>query len=239
MNSLMNFQYEGQQVRTILQNGAPWFVAKDVCECLELDDVRRAVERLDEDERSLTPVIDSMKRNQEMYIINEPGLYNLIFGSRKQEARQFKRWVTHEVLPAIRKTGRYENEQNQIVNDDPVINELANRLTLAEIAAIFEARSRSETGQIGNKIEIYAKGPQTTRRSHSKVERLNAKEEVQRLIKEGHTYNEIVEILKENGIAISKSSIGRFGQKYLKEYSRQEVILPSGLRVIQENSKLI
>ncbi|WP_412728954.1 BRO-N domain-containing protein [Geobacillus stearothermophilus] len=113
MNHLQQvFNYSGSQVRTIVKDGEVWFVAKDVCEILDIADARKAVQRLDEDERSLIPVTDSLGRKQETFIVNEPGLYTLILGSRKSEAKQFKRWVTHEVIPTIRKTGGY------VANDD-------------------------------------------------------------------------------------------------------------------------
>lgn len=91
-------------IRTMLIDGEPWFVAKDVCEALELDVSQ--VRRLDDDEKGLRS-IQTLGGFQEMVTINEPGLYSLILGSRKPEARAFKRWVTHEILPAIRRTGAY------------------------------------------------------------------------------------------------------------------------------------
>ncbi|ESU71094.1 phage antirepressor KilAC domain-containing protein [Geobacillus stearothermophilus] len=113
MNQLQKvFTYSGSQVRTIIKDDEVWFVAKDVCEILDIADARKAVQRLDEDERSLIPVTDSLGRKQETFIVNEPGLYTLILGSRKSEAKQFKRWITHEVIPTIRKTGGY------VANDD-------------------------------------------------------------------------------------------------------------------------
>ncbi|KJE27418.1 phage antirepressor KilAC domain protein [Geobacillus kaustophilus] len=113
MNQLQKvFIYSGSQVRTIIKDDEVWFVAKDVCEILDIADARKAVQRLDEDERSLIPVTDSLGRKQETFIVNEPGLYTLILGSRKSEAKQFKRWITHEVIPTIRKTGGY------VANDD-------------------------------------------------------------------------------------------------------------------------
>lgn len=112
MNELSRvFNYQGNQVRTVVKDGEPWFVAKDVCDVLEIGDTRRAVERLDEDERSLTPLTDSLGRMQQTYIVNEPGLYSLILGSRKPEAKAFKRWITHEVIPAIRKHGMYATDE--------------------------------------------------------------------------------------------------------------------------------
>lgn len=107
MNEMQTFQNEQfGSIRTVVQDGEPWFVAKDVCEALELDNVSRAVERLDDDEKGITS-IHTLGGEQDMLTVNEPGLYTLILGSRKPEAKAFKRWVTHEVLPAIRKTGRY------------------------------------------------------------------------------------------------------------------------------------
>jgi prophage antirepressor-like protein len=106
-NDLMVFDYAGKSVRTVMKDGQPWWVAKDVCEVLGLSDGRKSVNLLDEDERNSVPVIDAMGRSQETLIVNEPGLYSLILRSRKPEAKAFKRWVTHEVLPSIRKTGSY------------------------------------------------------------------------------------------------------------------------------------
>lgn len=100
------FEYESKPVRTVLVGGEPWFVAKDVCEVLDISKHRDAVARLDDDERG--PVlVDTPGGPQQMIAVNEPGLYALIMTSRKPEARQFKRWVTHEVLPSIRRTGSY------------------------------------------------------------------------------------------------------------------------------------
>lgn len=80
-------------------------MVRDVIGHLGLGNVTEAMRRLDEDEFSSTEVTDSLGRSQETYVVNEPGLYNLILGSRKQEAKRFKRWVTHEVLPSIRNHG--------------------------------------------------------------------------------------------------------------------------------------
>ncbi|KYD24597.1 BRO family protein [Parageobacillus toebii] len=116
MNHLQQvFNYSGSQVRTIVKDGEVWFVAKDVCEILDISDARKAVQRLDEDERSLIPVTDSLGRKQETFIVNEPGLYTLILGSRKSEAKQFKRWITHEVIPTIRKTGGYVANEDMFI----------------------------------------------------------------------------------------------------------------------------
>lgn len=97
------FQYQGAEVRTLVRDGEPWFVAKDVCDILEITNPTMALQRLDDDERSKF----NLGRQGETNIVNESGLYELIFGSRKREAQDFKRWVKREVLPSIRKTGSY------------------------------------------------------------------------------------------------------------------------------------
>lgn len=107
MNDLAVFDFEGGAVRSITDaGGVMWWVGKDVCQCLEIADHKQALERLDEDERGGYSV-PSQKGVRNATCVNEPGLYSLILTSRKASARRFKRWVTHEVLPAIRRTGIY------------------------------------------------------------------------------------------------------------------------------------
>ena len=94
-------------------DGEPWFVAADVCRILEIRNVSDALSRLDADEKGVTNVY-SPGGMKEMNIVNEPGLYRLVFASRKPEAKKFQRWVYHEVLPSIRKTGGYSVERETI-----------------------------------------------------------------------------------------------------------------------------
>ena len=104
LDNLQNvFEYGKSIVRVIVRDGEPWFVARDVCECLEIENPTVAVQRLDEDERAKF----NLGRQGETNIVSEAGLYSLIMTSRKPEAKRFKRWVTHEVLPTIRQTGQY------------------------------------------------------------------------------------------------------------------------------------
>ena len=103
-NKLMIFENDAfGKVRTLNLNGEPWFVAVDVCSVLDLSNPTIAVSRLDEDERAKF----NLGRQGDATIVNEPGLYTLVLGSRKPEAKAFKRWITHEVIPAIRKHGVY------------------------------------------------------------------------------------------------------------------------------------
>ena len=102
---LVPFDFEGRPVRVVTDSqGEPWFVAADILATIGLD--RKALERLDEDEKGVSS-IHTPGGGQEMTTVNEPGLYTLVLGSRKAEAKRFKRWVTHEVLPSIRKMGSY------------------------------------------------------------------------------------------------------------------------------------
>lgn len=104
---LMPFDYEGREIRVVKDDqGDPWFVAADVCAVLQLPETHKAVSRLDDDEKDRNS-IPTPGGSQSMTVVSEAGLYNLVLGSRKAEAKRFKRWVTHEVLPAIRKTGSY------------------------------------------------------------------------------------------------------------------------------------
>lgn len=111
MNELMIFDNEEfGQIRGIEIEGEPWFVAADVCRTLEIGNTSQALSRLDEDEKDVI-LNDTLGGVQKMSIVNEPGLYTLVLGSRKDEAKGFKRWITHEVIPSIRKTGKYEVQQ--------------------------------------------------------------------------------------------------------------------------------
>lgn len=98
--------FEGHSVRVINRDGTPWFVLADVCRVLDVANSRNATARLDEDERGVHSV-DTPSAAQQMTIINESGLYSLVLTSRKPAAKRFKKWVTAEVLPAIRRTGGY------------------------------------------------------------------------------------------------------------------------------------
>lgn len=116
MSTVDLFTYAGHDVRTLTIDGEPWFVAADVCRILDIGNARMAVARLDEDGVSSADVIDSMGRTQRASVVNEPGLYELVFLSRKPEAKAFKRWITHDVLPTIRKTGRYGSDVDMLAN---------------------------------------------------------------------------------------------------------------------------
>ena len=112
------YVFDDNLVRIVMRDGAPWFVGKDVCRVLNIVDHRQALERLDDDERGRytapTPSAD-----QEMIVISEPGVYRLVFTSRKAEAERFKRWLAHEVIPSLRQHGRYAMPEPEAGEDSP------------------------------------------------------------------------------------------------------------------------
>jgi prophage antirepressor-like protein len=106
MNELSVFRYTGHDVRTVIVDGEPWFVAADVCAVLGIANSRDALSRLDDDEKGVGTT-DTLGGRQQVAIVNEPGVYGLTWTSRKDEAAEFRRWIKHEVLPALRRTGQY------------------------------------------------------------------------------------------------------------------------------------
>lgn len=133
MSNIQIFNYQSNEVRTVEMRGEPWFVLKDVCTVLGLTTPARVAERLDGDEVSQTHLTDSMGRKQETTVVNESGLYHVILRSDKPEAAPFRKWVTSEVLPSIRKNGGYIAGQQELSPQELMAKALlvANK-TLAE-----------------------------------------------------------------------------------------------------------
>ena len=147
MSELKIFNYQGSEIRTTQRDGEIWWVLKDVCEILEIGNSRMTSDRLDADEKGVS-IIDTLGGKQEMTTISEAGLYNVILLSRKPEAKSFKRWVTHEVLPSIRKHGAYATPQTleAMLNDpDTMI------MTLQALKSEREERQR-----LSDKVEADA-----------------------------------------------------------------------------------
>lgn len=123
MSELQIFNYDGNEVRTIQIDGEPWWVLKDVCTVLSIGNARDVFSRLDDDEKGVDQ-IDTLGGKQYMQIVNESGLYNVILRSDKPQAKPFRKWVTSEVLPSIRKNGAYltpETLEQVILNPDTMI----------------------------------------------------------------------------------------------------------------------
>ena len=134
MNNIQVFtnQHFGQ-VRVLMRDGEPWFVAADVCRALDVGNISQAVSRLEEDEIHII-LNDTNRGKRSMAIVSEPGLYALVLGSRKPEAQSFRRWITHEVLPAIRQEGAYMTPErlHEVLEDPDTLIALAQRLKLLQ-----------------------------------------------------------------------------------------------------------
>jgi prophage antirepressor-like protein len=149
---IIPFEYESYQVRVIQdENDDPWWVAKDVCEILDLDVSQ--TRRLDDDEKGLREM-QTLGGPQAMVCVNESGLYNLIIRSNKPEAKKFRKWITSEVLPTIRKTGGYEIQKmspldialvtiQELKKTQSIVSEHDQRLNC------LEAKSHQNSGQTG------------------------------------------------------------------------------------------
>ena len=136
MNEISLFNFNGLDVRITDQNGDPWFVARDVCQILDLPNIGQAISRLDEDEKNNIIISDVIPRRGKptSTIISESGLYSLILTSRKPDARKFKKWVTSEVLPSIRKTKSYSLDRQaylrEALHDVPSLQFLVHECTV-------------------------------------------------------------------------------------------------------------
>ena len=135
MLQIIPFEFESHALRVNLDAaGQPWFVAADVCAALELPDTHKAIARLDDDEKGRNS-IPTPGGQQDMSVVNESGLYNLVLGSRKPEAKRFKRWITHEVLPSIRKTGSYTSATSVAALPSPTQDRVSSLLLIGEAVA--------------------------------------------------------------------------------------------------------
>lgn len=136
-------------VRTVTKDGEPWFVAADVCRALEIGNSRMATDRLDADEKATVSLTDTshngVSQQRQHTVINEPGLYTLVLGSRKPEAKTFKRWITHDVIPSIRKTGSYGSLKQLVMTQFDVISDETKKALISDLC--------DKTEQLTAKIE--------------------------------------------------------------------------------------
>ena len=183
MNELQVFESaQFGQVRTVQKDGEPWFVAADVCRALDVRNNRDALSRLDNDEKGVV-LTDTLGGTQEMSIVNEPGLYSLVLGSRKPEAKSFKRWITHEVIPSIRRHGAYATDStiDRIIDDpDFGIRLLGQLKQEREARRALEAQREQDAPKV-----LFAKSVEC---SGSEI-----------------LVGEMAKILKQNGVAVGQN----------------------------------
>lgn len=140
MENMKIFNYKKVNVRTIIRNGEPWFVLKDICSILGLNDTSKVAERLDEDELTRIKLM-SGGQTREMFIVNESGMYAVILRSDKPNAKPFRKWVTSEVLPSIRTTGQYIDTENKFQQYCPVSFKRAKCQKIVQLYALRKRRS--------------------------------------------------------------------------------------------------
>lgn len=185
MNDLQIFKYNGKDVRTIQKGGEPWWVLKDVCEVLGLSSPHKVFERLDEDEKGRNQ-IPTLGGEQEMTVVNESGLYNVILRSDKPEAKPFRKWVTSEVLPSIRKNGGYIANQENLTPEQIVANALI-------VAQNIISQKDKQIEQMKPKAEFFdAVADSRTAISMNEVSKV--------LGIKGYGRNNLFEFLRNNGI---------------------------------------
>ncbi len=154
MNELKTFIYNDARVRTIEINGEPWFVLKDVCDVLRLGSPHKIADRLDDDEKGRT-LIPTLGGTQEVNIINESGLYSVILRSDKPEAKPFRKWVTSEVLPSIRKSGSYSTQS--IATFPPKATSAGEVSSLIKNVRITMERQNSTPIKVARQTELLLK----------------------------------------------------------------------------------
>lgn len=185
------------EVRSVTMNGEPWFVAADVCRALEISNSRDAMSRLDADEKGVA-LTDTLGGKQEVSVVNEPGLYALVLGSRKPEAKAFKRWITHEVIPEIRKHGGYltpEKVEEALLNPDTIIQLATNLKKEREARRALEERVEQDAPKV-----LFAKSVES-----SKSEILIG--ELAKILKQNGVdmgQNRLFEVLRRDGYLISR-----------------------------------
>lgn len=182
MNDIIPFNYKEHEVRTVVIDGDPWFVAKDVCAALLIMNTTDQLNKLDDDEKGVE-ILYTLGGHQKVSVISEPGLYSLIMRSNKPEAKAFKRWITHEVIPTIRKTGGVymtADKAEELLADPDLVIGLAQQVKTLQTERDEAVRTKAH---ISDKKTASAMGTasQAVRRANKaerEAEKLRKKEEI-------------------------------------------------------------
>ncbi|HCJ0463683.1 phage antirepressor protein [Acinetobacter baumannii] len=213
MNNVSVFNFNQNEVRTIVkEDGEIWFVLSDVCNVLEIGNPSDAARRLDNDEVTLDTIEGNHRPTN---LVNESGLYSLVLTSRKPEAKQFKKWVTSDVLPSIRKNGGYISGQE---NDDPEIImakalQVANNVILRKTQELQQARAERDHA-ITTKAEIGSRREATAMATASKFKREN--EDLKQKLGESISFAAVASINTK-----LKTNFGNKEGRLLSKYSRE------------------
>lgn len=187
MNDIQIFNYNSIEVRTIQKDGEPWFVLKDVCQVLGMHNSRMVADRLDADEKGVSQ-IDTLGGKQEMTIISESGLYNVILRSDKPEAKPFRKWVTSEVLPTIRRHGMYatpDTVEQMLADPDTAIKLLTTLKEERAARMALEAQAEADKPKV-----LFADAVSA---SHTSI-----------------LVGDLAKLLRQNGVDIGQNRLFRF-----------------------------
>lgn len=212
-DGVQTFNFNGLSLRALLVDGEPNFILVDACKALDLSSPHKVAASLDEDDRNSVPVTDSLGRVQQTWAVTESGLYQIIFQSRKAEAKAFKRWVTHDVLPAIRKTGSYSAVP-------------ARELTGTELMAKALIHAQAVMAQKDLMIESQAQQIEASRPAVEYVQHCVSADDVL-LMKDwgfefGLTGLEAYDLLVERGIVYRKFIGERWSNKLMRKVKEYE-----------------
>jgi prophage antirepressor-like protein len=158
MKNLTPYNFHSQEVRAFLKDGEPWFVAKDLCDVLEIGNPSQAISRLDDDEKNTIILNDGTPGNPSTVIVSEPGMYQLVLGSRKPIAKEFKRWLCHEVIPSVRKTGSYSIDKTpiQILAETTAYMVEMEKIQMEHSKAIGDLQS--DVSQLASEVDRFKDG---------------------------------------------------------------------------------
>ncbi len=247
MSSLAKFEFEGNQVRIVTINGEPWFVAKDVCKALGLANSGDALSRLDDDEKtqlshdSIIGLTDN-PNTVRLSAVTESGMYALVLSSRKPEAKPFRKWVTSEVIPSIRKTGKYEVEQPIAPTDHQLP-----ATYIEALEALLESEKEKEQLRVQNELQA------------AQIDDLEEDvEKYSSLADESFTHSSIVRIAKFNGVnetafkwrvlkaatkvaklEIKRAPCPRFGEKLLYPHQAWAIAYPTAKLLENPDSAIV
>lgn len=205
----MPFQYGDTTVRTVVIDGQPWFVLADLCRVLDLTNPSMVAERIESDALSTAEVIDSLGRTQQARIVSESGMYEVIFLSRKPEARLFRRWVTAEVIPSIRKTGAYATQP--ALTEDELIHR-ALEVSARRVAELTEKAEQLEAKVAADapKVEAYEQ--------FMEADGTYLVGTVARML--GTSQNKLFAALRERGVFIAKGAMKNTPyQRYMQHFT--------------------
>jgi len=209
-------------VRIVIVEDEPWFVASDICKALEIQNVTQAVQKLDDDERSMF----NIGRQGSANCVNEYGLYNLVLSSRKKEAREFKRWITHEVLPSIRKHGIYatDNVIDEILNNPDFGIELLTKLKEERKARVEAEKKNAILMHVNKTYTMTEIAKELNLKSATELNKILAEKKVQYKVNDTWVlysdysnlgYEDIKQEVLDNGKVIYHRKITQTGRKFI------------------------